>query len=54
VEGKTVVEVVHKLEGVVRERAFDRVVVLERGGVVEVGEVGEGGGISRGLWESRG
>jgi ATP-binding cassette subfamily C (CFTR/MRP) protein 1 len=56
-KGKTVLVVVHKLAGVVRDDAFDGVVVMDGGRVVEVGApgqlLGREGGVFKGLWESR-
>jgi ATP-binding cassette subfamily C (CFTR/MRP) protein 1 len=56
-KGKTVIAVVHKLDSVGREGAFDAVVVMDGGRVVEVGApkelLGREGGVLRGLWESR-
>ena len=53
--GYTVLCVAHRLEGV---RAYDRVVVMERGEIVESGDpvelLGREGGRFRGLWEAGG
>lgn len=51
----TVVAVVHKLDTVVK--GFDRILVLERGSLVEFGRprelLAKPGGVFRGLWDSR-
>jgi len=51
--GKTVVEVLHRLESIMN---FDLVVVVDKGSIVEVGEprelIGRNGGVFRDLWES--
>jgi ATP-binding cassette, subfamily C (CFTR/MRP), member 1 len=56
-KGKTVIAVVHKLDSVMRKGAFDAVVVMNEGRVVEVGAprelLGRERGVLRGLWESR-
>lgn len=53
--GKTVIAVVHKLDSVVKEGVFDKVIGRDGGKVIEVGEpkvlMMRDGGAFRGLYE---